>query len=133
MVGCQPCQGILSSLQSGWLCLGGGVGPGHYHHMVMHTFLFQSLSFLFFFFFFFFFEQEINIWKVGRQHGKPSPFFMGFEREGLTGQAPGTWRPRVKRFKITLRPERAPAWIQVIFFFFFFNSNYFLKLCDCFV
>lgn len=29
-----------------------------------------------------------------------------------------------------LRPERAPAWIQVIFFFFFFNSNYFLKLCD---
>ena len=32
---------------------------------------------------------------------------MGFEREGLTGQAPGTWRPRVKRFKITLRPERA--------------------------
>lgn len=59
MVGCQPCQGILSSLQSGWLCLGGGVGPGRYHHMVMH-FSFSEP-------FFSFFEQEINIWKVGRQ------------------------------------------------------------------
>ena len=36
----------------------------------------------------------------------------------------------MKRFKITLRPERAPGWIQVIFFFFFFNSNYFLNMCN---